>query len=259
MTQATKGRMSTSGVQTTFDPAVPATYMQRRAARYAAVAYLTSFVILVLANFGIVAPLIGSGSAADTARNVLAHQTLLGLGIVADLVYSIGVVVVLTSLYIVLEPVDRTLALLAAFGRLVYAMVWTLVPLNLLTAVRLLSGADLARAFGPDQLAALAQTYLTGSDQYYVGLLFWSLASTACAYLWFRSGYLPRALPAFGLLTSAWCAACTVALFIVPTFPNLLNLWFIDTPMVLFELATSCFLLFRGLRNRAQSLSRVAG
>jgi uncharacterized protein DUF4386 len=224
---------------------------QRRAAKYAAVAYLVSFVTVVLVNFGIFARLIVRGNSGETARNILAHETLFRIGIVGDLVYCMGVVVLLTALYVILKPVDQNLALLAAFGRLVYAVVWALVPLNLLTAVRLLSGADYARAYGPDQLAVLARLYLTGFDQYYVGLLFWSLASTVCAYLWFKSGYVPRVLAAFGLLGSGWCAACTVALFIFPTFPTIVNLWWFDTPMALFELALSLLLLFKGLQNRA--------
>ncbi|MBI3664372.1 MAG: DUF4386 domain-containing protein [Acidobacteria bacterium] len=222
---------------------------QCRAAKYAAVAYLISFVTVVLVNFGIFARLIVRGNPAETARNILAHETLFRIGIVGDLVYCMGVVVLLTALYVILKPVDQNLALLAAFGRLVYAVVWALVPLNLFTAVRLLSGADYARAFGPDQLPVLARLYLTGFDQYYVGLLFWSLASTICAYLWFKSGYVPRALAAFGLLGSAWCAACTVALFIFPTFPTIVNLWWFDTPMALFELALSFLLLFKGLQT----------
>jgi hypothetical protein len=224
---------------------------QRRAAKYAAVAYLISFVTVVLVNFGIFARLIVRGNSAETARNILAHETLFRIGIVGDLVYCMGVVMLLTALYVILKPVDQNLALLAAFGRLVYAVVSALVPLNLLTAVRLLSGAEYARVFVPDQLAVLARLYLTGFDQYYVGLLFWSLASTVCAYLWFKSGYVPRALAAFGLLGSAWCAASTVALFIFPTFPTMVNLWWFDSPMALFELALSFLLLFKGLQNPA--------
>jgi hypothetical protein len=121
----------------------------------------------------------------------------------------------------------------AAFGRLVQGVTWLLVTVNLFTALRLLSRPEYVRAFPPNQLPVLARLYLSGFDQYYVGLLFWSLAATAGAYLWLKSAYVPRALAACGALASAWCAACTFVLFLFPDFPKLVNLWWFDMPMVL--------------------------
>src|SRR2546430_6737645 len=48
-------------------------------------------------------------------------------------------------LYVTLRPAGRTLALLAASLRLVYASMWVLMSLNQLTALRLLNGADYLR------------------------------------------------------------------------------------------------------------------
>jgi Domain of unknown function (DUF4386) len=79
-------------------------------------------------------------------------------------------------------------------------------------------------------------------------LLFCGLASAVCGYLWFKSGYIPRSLAAFGVVSSAFCAACTIAFLISPDFANVVNLWWFDTPMGIFDLATSFWLLSRGLR-----------
>ena len=164
------------------------------------------------------------------------------------MVYCLAVVVLLTALYVILKPVSQNLALLAAFGRLVHGLTWLLVTINLFTALRLLSDADYSRAFGPDQLPALAQLYLSGFDAYYVGLLFWALGATVGSYLWFKSDYIPRALAAFGVISSAWCVACTFVFYIFPDFPKVVNLWLFDSPMAIFELALSFWLLFKGLR-----------
>lgn len=221
---------------------------QRKAAKIAGFAYLFSFVSVVSAHFGIFARLIVSGDAAQTARNILAHERLFRMGIAGCVVYCIGFIVVASAFYIVLKPVNENLALLAAFGRLVYAFTWLLVTINLFTAVRLLSSAEYAPAFGPDQLLVLARLYLSGFDQYYVGLLFWALGAAVGSYLWFKSNYIPRAMAAFGVIASAWCAACTLILFIFPGFPKIVNLWWFDAPMVLFELALSFWLLFKGIK-----------
>ena len=221
---------------------------QRKAARIAGFAYLLSFVTVVSVNFGIFARLIVGADPAQTARNILAHETLFRVGLAGDLLYCIAVLCVTAALYVILKPVDQTLALLAAFGRLVHGFTWLLVTVNLFTALRLLSRPEYASVLPPDQLPVLARLYLSGFDQYYVGLLFWSLAATAGAYLWLKSGYVPSALAAFGILASAWCTACTFILFLFPDFPKLVNLWWFDMPMVLFEIAVSFLLLFRGLR-----------
>ncbi len=232
---------------------------QRTAARVAGLVFPISFAIVVAVTFGIFARLIVRGNPAETARNILAHETLFRIGVAGDMVYCVGVVVLLTALYVILKPVSQILALLAAFGRLVYGLTWIVVTLNLFTALRLLSDADYSRAFGPDQLPTLARLYLSGYDTYYVGLLFWGLGSTVGSYLWFRSNYIPRALAAFGVISSAWCAACTFVFYIFPDFPKVVNLSWFDSPMVIFELALSFWLLFRGLRPLGIKTRRQEG
>ena len=221
---------------------------QRKAARVAGSACLISFATVVGVNFGIFGRLIVGGNPAETSRNILAHETLFRIGIAGDVIYCVGVVVLLTALYVILKPVSQNLALLAAFGRLVHGFTWLLATLNLFTALRLLSDADYTRAFGPDQLPAMARLYLSGSDAYYVGLLFWALAATVGSYLWFKSNYIPRALAASGVLSSAWCVICTLVFYIFPGFTKVVNLWWFDSPMALFEIALSLWLMFKGLR-----------
>ncbi len=221
---------------------------QRNAARIAGLAYLFSFVTVVSVWLGIFARLIVRGDPVQTAQNILAHERLFRIGIAGDVVYCVGVVVLLAALYVVLKPVDQNLALLAAFGRLVHGFTYLLVTINLFTALRLLSGADYSRAFGPDQLPVLARLYLSGFDQYYVGLLFWALGATVGSYLWFKSNYIPKAMAAVGVISSAWCAACTFVLLIFPDFRSVVNWWWYDSPMGIFELALSFWLLFKGLR-----------
>ncbi|MGD0458256.1 MAG: DUF4386 domain-containing protein [Terriglobia bacterium] len=221
---------------------------QRKAARVAGFAYLITFATVVYVNFGIHDRLIVDNNA-ETARNILAHERLFRIGIVGDLIYCAGVVVLLTALYVILKPVNRGLALLAAFWRLVWVLMWLVMTLNLFDALRLLSGADYLQAFEAARLQALARLYLgTRFDYYYVGLLFGALASTVCGYLWFKSRYIPRALAAFGVISSAFCVACTFVFYIFPNFDKIVDLWWFDTPMGIFDIALSFWLLFKGLR-----------
>ena len=226
----------------------------RRAARVAGLAYLATFVIVVAANFGIHERLIVTGDAAATARLILAHETLFRVAVVSDVVYCGGVVVLIAALYVLLAHVDRLVALLAALWRFLFVLMWALMTIRCLEALRLLSGARYLQALEPERLQALARLYLSSrSDMYYGGVLYFALASTSVAYLLLKSGYVPRVLAQLGLAASAWCALCAVAYLVTPDFATVVNLWWFDTPMGLFELAVGALLLFRGLPlERAQ-------
>ena len=124
---------------------------QRKAAKAAGWSYLATFVIVVYVNFAILGRLIVS-NAAETARNILAHERLFRVGITGDIVYCVGLVVLLTASYMILRPVSPGLALLAAFWRLVWVLTWLAVTLKLFEALRLLSGADYLRVLEPERL-----------------------------------------------------------------------------------------------------------
>lgn len=222
---------------------------QRKAARIAGFTCLFTMALVVFATFGVHARLIVAGDVAETARNVIAHETMFRIGIACGLIYSVGLVVLLTALNVVLKPVNRGVALLAALWRFVYALMWVIMTINLFQGLRLLSGAEYARVFEVEQLHALAKFYIGGFDVYYVGLVFYSLASTACSYLWFKSNYIPKVLAAFGVISSVFCVACTLAFIVFPGFAGVVNLWWFDSPMGLFEMALSFWLVFKGLRR----------
>jgi hypothetical protein len=231
---------------------------QRRAAKVAGYSYLITLVTVVSVNFGIHDRLIAENNA-ETVRNILAHETLFRIGVVGDLIYCVGVVMLLTALYVILKPVNQALALLAALWRLVFVLMWLVMTLNLFDALRLISGTDYVRAFDGERLQALASLYLgTRFDYYYVGLLFGSLASTVCGYLWLKSRYIPRALAAFGLISSAFCVACTLVFYVFPNFAKFVSLWWFDSPMGVFDIILSFWLIIKGLRTpRMADLERA--
>jgi len=212
---------------------------QRKAAPVAGMAWLIWFIAVVAVSFNIIFPLNGVTTAADVARRVLADERLFRIGIAGYAVSCVALVVQVAAFYLILEPVDRMLALLAALGRLVNAFTWVVVILNLFMVLGL----------SKDGEPALARLYLSGWNVYYVGLVFWSLGAGVGGYLWYTSNYIPRALAAFGVVASAWCAACTFVYYIFPGFADAVNLWWFDSPMVLFELALSGWLLVKGLRQ----------
>jgi len=231
---------------------------QGTAARVAGWSGLLTFAIVVFGNYVLLNPLIVPSNVAATAQNVVAHQTQLRITAVCFLTYSLGVVVLLTALYVILKPVNHGLALVGALFRLVFALLWLLSPLNLLAMLRLVSNANYLQAFEPDRLQALARLHLGATfDDYYIGLPFFGLAATVCAYLWLKSNYIPKGLAISGLIASAWCVLCAFVFLIFPQFNKVVNDYLFDSPMALFELIVSFWLLFKGLKPVALSQAQA--
>ena len=221
---------------------------QRTAAKVAGFSGLFSVAIVIFANYALLNPLIVTGNAAETARNIAAHQIQVRVVVACFLSYSASVVVLLTALYVILKPVNRGLALVGALFRLVFSLLWLLTTLNLLSALRLMGSASYLQVFEADRLQVLARLYVAANfDDYYVGLPFLGLAATVCGYLWLKSRYIPRALAAFGLVSSVWCVICAFAFLIFPNFDKAVNAYWFDSPMALFEMVVSVWLLFKGI------------
>src|SRR6478609_7456855 len=234
---------------------------QRTAAKVAGWSGLLTFAIVVIGNYVLLNPLVVSGNAAATAQNIVAHQTQLRITIVCFLTYTLGVVVLLTALYVIFKPINPGLALAGALFRLVFGLLWLLAPLNLLGALRLLSNVSYLQVFEPDRLQAMARLHIGANfDAYYVGLPFFGLAATFCAWLWLKSNYIPRGLSIFGVIASAWCVLCAFIFLIFPHFNKIVNDYIFDSPMALFELIVSVWLLVKGLKSVElnQSQSSVA-
>ena len=232
---------------------------QRTAAKVAGVSLLFSMVIVVFANYVLLSPLIVRGNAVETARNIMAHETQFRVALTCFLTYSASVIVLLASLYVILKPVNQGLALAGALFRLVFAIMWLLSTLNMLGALRLLSGASYLQIFEADKLQALARVSVAGTfDDYYIGLPFFGLAATVCAWLWLKSNYIPKGLAVFGVISSAWCVICAFVFLIFPGFAKPVDPYWFDSPMTIFELVLSFWLLFKGIQTRVQK-SAVRG
>ena len=180
----------------------------------------------------------------------MAHETQFRVALTCFLTYSASVIVLLAALYVILKPVDQGLALVGALFRLVFAIMWLLSTLNMLGALRLLSGASYLQIFEADRLQALARVSVAGTfDDYYIGLPFFGLAATVCAWLWLKSNYIPKGLAVFGVISSAWCVICAFVFLIFPGFAKPVDPYWFDSPMTIFELVLSFWLLFKGFTN----------
>jgi hypothetical protein len=222
---------------------------QRKAARLVGFSYLFALPPAIFAEFYVRAQLIASGNAAQTARNIMAHERLFRLGTASNLtVFAIDVVLII-ALYVVLMPVNRSLALLATGWGLIETATLVFVTLSDFDVLRILSGADYLHAFEATQLQALARLSLSAhADAYNVGLVLAGLRSTAFCYIWFTSRFIPRALAAWGMFASFLLGASAFSFIIVPELAKVVPVEIYGAPIFFFELTMGLWLLLRGLR-----------
>ena len=157
-------------------------------------------------------------------------------------------VVLIMALCEVLMPVNRSLALLATGWGLIETATLVVVTLSDLEVLRILSGADYLHAFEANQVQALARLSLSAhADTYNVGLVLAGLRSTAFCYLWFKSGFIPKALAGWGMVGSFLMGACAFSFIIFPEFAKVIPVEIYGAPIFFFELTMGFWLLVKGL------------
>ena len=222
---------------------------QRKAAKVAGLTLIFAIAIVVISNYSVTFRYIIPGNVAETARNMIEHETAFRFNTFCNLIFLATLIVMSTSFYVILKPVNKNFALVAAFTRLVYAFIWGFMAINTLMAIRLLGDTDYLSVFETDQLQTMMRLNLTSSwDAYYVGLPFWGLASAIISLLLFKSRYIPRALTVFGIVSSVWCVFCAFAYLIFPGYGKIVHIGLFDVPLTIFEIILGLWLLIKGLR-----------
>jgi len=228
-------------------PIYPIDDSQRKAAKVVGAAYLITNALCIFAQFHVRSNLIVWDNAAKTAANIMASERLFRLGIASELAAFAGLVVLVAGLYVILKPVNRNLALLAAFWRLIEISLCVVMTLGSLDALQLLSRANYLQAFEANRLQALTMLSIGAHDTAYsVGIFFFGLGSTVFSYLWVQSRYIPKALAVWGVFSSGLCAMCTITFIVFPKLDDLLDPG-CYMPILIFETALPLWLLFKGL------------
>ena len=164
-------------------------------ARVAGILFLLSMFGGGVGEFYVPSQMIVSGDAAATARNITENEFLFRFGFAAYLIEAVCDIALSLVFYVLLRPVHKELALLAAFFGLVSTSVFAIGEIFYFAALILLKDASYLKTFSPEQRQTLAylgiRMYGTVTAAF---MLFYGIASILRGYLMFRSGYLPKFL-----------------------------------------------------------------
>lgn len=217
-------------------------------ARAAGLLYLIIIACGIFSEVVVRSSLIEWDNPAATASNLLASQWLFRIGFAADSIMLLADVAIAVLFYILLKPVNKNLALMAAAFRLTQAAVLGLNLLNYYIPLLLVTGAGYATAFSAEQLNGLVMLYLQmHSHGYDTGLLFFGVSNIFLGYLVIKSGYFPAVL-GYGLIAAAIVYLLgSFTRFLFPDFVSMMMPLYI-IPLIA-ELAFALWLLIKGVKN----------
>jgi hypothetical protein len=163
----------------------------RRAALIAGLGYL--LMPVTWAEFHIYPKLVIPGNIDQTVRNIAIHPRLFALAILCYFVTSLMDIVIAWALYILLAPVNKSLSLLTASFRLVYAGVFFLPVFDLITAFRLVNTPDYLALFGTASLHAQVKLLLASFRfNWSASLLIFAVHLVLLGCLIYRPSYIPK-------------------------------------------------------------------
>lgn len=219
---------------------------QVRYARLAGAMYLLTMATALFGEGYVRGSLLVSESAAQTARNLVESNALFRLGLATDLLTFSGVVVLVWALYQLLQPVHRGLAALAVSFRIVELGIHFSAVAFGVAALSLLAGGEYVRGFDEAQLNGLVglalRAQLAGLGLGFIPL---GLGSAVFAMLLFRSRFVPRALAAWGFLSSLLLATYSFGVVLTPATTDYFYVAMV--PIFLYEVSLGSWLLLRGV------------
>ena len=226
----------------------------RRYARLAGVLYLYIIATGGFAEGYVRDRLLVGNDPAASVRNIAASPTLWSVSIALELAIVVFALVQAVIEYRLLEPVDRTIAMLALL------MNGVSITLEAVDKVLLLSVSAIVKS---DALAAAPREALAGLVLkahvlcFDVSLLIFGVVCLLLGHLLYHSGYFPKALGiAMRVAGVAYLATCIPALFL-PRLANVLLPWVLIPPFF-GELSFCLWLLVKGV-DEGGWRRRVAG
>jgi hypothetical protein len=236
---------------------LPTDISQRTVALIAGVGLLLMAILAPIAHFGVLQSLIVPADAAATVANITESEGSFRFAIAALLVVTFLDILVAWALYVLLRPVNRTLALLVAWLRLAAAAAFLPALANLLDIAQLLGGPDASTfpaAVIQAQVMSSAASFTNGWD---IELAVFGLHLLGVGALVYRSVQFPRVLGVLVVIAGVGYLADTFTRILVPDFTFTFSLFtFLGEALLI---VAFFWRAIKGFAEEPDSIGRVGG
>jgi len=224
-----------------------------RTARMAGLLYLIFIVTSIFANAFGRSKIIVYEDAVVTAKNIMAADGVFRIGFISDLLSAVFFLLAAWALYVLLQPVNKNIALLFVLLNLGGVAIQSINMLNLFAPLLLLSDAGYLNVFQADQLQALAMLFLNlYKNGFMIAQLFYGAWLFPLGYLVFKSGYLPRLL---GIVLMVECFAWLMYPFQFFFFPSYEVISYLSFAVgFIGEFSLTFWLLIKGVQEQKPTL-----
>jgi hypothetical protein len=197
----------------------------RKAAIVAGFGLLIMTIFAIFAHFFVFKNLIMPGDATTTVNNIMGKETLFRTGIFSYIIVIVMDIVVAWALFVFLKPVNKSLSLLTAWFRVVYATIFAIALNNLFNVLQLLNRADYLKVLETGQLRAQVMLSLNAfTDGWAIGFVFFGLHLGLLGYLVFKSNYIPKFLGILLIIAGVGYLIDNIGEFLVPNFNLAINM-----------------------------------
>ena len=222
----------------------------RKAAIIAGVAIVVMAVAAVVATDITIGKLFVQNNAEATYDNIKASEMLFRTGVLSWLIILICDVFAAWGLYIFLKPVNKSLSLIMAWFRLIYAAILGTALLQFVDVLLLISGDVYQISFGLDLLQSQVLLFLNGFYQKWsIGLVIFGIHVFLLGYMIVRSGYIPKFWGILLIIAAVGYLITNMADLLLPDYENIKKIieWIFIIPM-LGEVGLGFWLLIKGVK-----------
>jgi hypothetical protein len=214
-------------------------------ARLAGLSYIIFTVAGLVKNFLLDTRLSNIG--ATELTTIFENEMHFRLGVLAETIMFLGVVMASVSFYVVLKPVSKQLAQTALCLRLVEIIIGGIAVVISMAMLALSNKTYLLEMFDLQQirtLVAVASSFRMPAYEY--SWISMGFAGVITFYLFFKSRYIPRAWSVWGIITYMSLILYPLAKLLIADLPP--EIMFVLFPGALFELGVGIWLLIVGIK-----------
>ena len=206
------------------------------------------YLIMIVCGMGaqiIRSNLIVAGDVMTTISNISASESLFRVAFVSDLIMATCYLLFAWTLYVLLKPVNKNVALLFVLLTTASVAMLCLNMLNQFAALLLLNSAVYLTAFGTDQLHALVMFFLDLHYYgYYIAQISFGLWLLPLGYLVIKSGFLPRILGILMIIATLGHLAGFFTAFFLPVYESIVDM------VAILEVPFGLYLLLIGVKDQ---------
>jgi hypothetical protein len=214
--------------------------------------YVGIFVLAIFANFLVIEKFVVA-DASQTFLNVVENANMFRWAASAFIIASILDIFASLGLYFIYQNVNKAVALLSTWMRIVHATLMGVATYKLLEAVQIVG--DVASSSALENTVKESVTLLSlhaFENIWLIGLVFFGVHLFCLGYLIYHSGFTPKVLTFLLALAGLGYVIDSFAHFLISDYENYASIFFaiVATPSIIGEMSFTIWLLYKGFKKQ---------